>query len=517
MMIRSPVTRHQPPVKPFTLCLLSGLLLSLPFFNGGLWIFAWFGFVPLFFALKNKSKGKAFLLSYLTGVIFWSITIYWLVHVTLLGTIVLILYLALYFGVFGLIISTIGYRLSTIDPVLIPSIWVLLEYIRSRLFTGFPWALLGYSQYQNLPIIQIADITGAWGVSFLVMLVNVAIYLVPSPQSPVPSRIKKYLLPVILCVVVTLFYGYYKLYKPRTTNHEPRIKISVIQGNIPQELKWDSRAKDYIVDKYLNISWQAIKDNPDLIIWPEAALPFVLEEEPVYFERIKDWVKENKISLLLGAVTSRENFYYNSAILTSGEGRTFTRYDKLHLVPFGEYIPLKKALPFLETIVPIGDIAAGKEYTVFTQYARRNTQNTVNFSVLICFEDLFPELSRRFVNKGAQFLINITNDAWYKRTAAAHQHLQASIFRAVENRVFLARCANTGVSGFIAPGGKVISLVQDKKGKDIFIDGFRTQEINTPKKSFTLYTRYGEGFIVFCFLFVLFNSIISFGRRKTLR
>jgi apolipoprotein N-acyltransferase len=502
--------------KDIFLSLLSSLLLTLSFPNYNLWILAWFGFVPLFFILENKSKAKAFLFFYFTGVIFWSGIIYWLIHVTLPGTIVLILYLAIYFGIFGLIVSSIIHRPSSIVPSLfVPSVWVLLEYLRGHLMTGFPWALLGHSQYLNLPVIQIADITGAWGVSFLVMLVNTTIYawVTKSPSHQV-TRIKKTVL-TLLCIVITLGYGYYKLYPsprhpaPPAGRHVTTspVKVSVIQGNILQELKWNPGAKDYIINKYLGFSAQAVKDKPDLVIWPEAALPVILEEEPIFFERVKDFARGNKTSLLLGAVTKRDNLYYNSALLVSGRGEPAGRYDKLHLVPFGEYIPLKRILPFLETIVPIGDISAGREYTVFSQGTRY-------FSVLICFEDLFPELASGFVKSGAQFLVNITNDAWYKKTSAAHQHLQASVFRAVENRVPLVRAANTGVSGFILPSGKIISLVQDKNGREIFIDGYKAEKIALQKRPLSFYARYGDIFVALCFLFVLYGIISPFKKKQ---
>ena len=164
-----------PKFKSLILCLASAGLLILSFPDFNLWPCAWFGFLPLFFALEGKSKAKAFFFSYFIGVIFWSATIYWLMHVTLPGTIVLILYLALYFGLFGIIFSYFRFQTSG-SLLLLPSSWVLLEYLRSHMLTGFPWALLGYSQYLNLPAIQIADITGAWGVSFLIMLINVGVY-----------------------------------------------------------------------------------------------------------------------------------------------------------------------------------------------------------------------------------------------------------------------------------------------------------------------------------------------------
>lgn len=414
--------------------------------------------MPWFWAISNQSKLKAFLLSYLTGIIFWSGIIYWLVHVTFPGTILLILYLALYFGIFGILVSLIPGRWSL---AALPAIWVILEFLRSHFLTGFPWALLGYSQYLNLPIIQIADISGVWGVSFLLMLVNVAVY-------QTASKIRAGLV-ALFCIAITLTYGYYRLsHKPQATSHKP-MKISVIQGNIPQELKWNADTKDFILQRYVTLTTEALDDKPDLIIWPEAALPVVAEEEPAFLEKVKDLARRIKIPLLLGAVTQRDNRYYNSALLISEDGALLQRYDKLHLVPFGEYIPLRGFFSFLETVVPIGDFTAGKEYTIF------NTQD--KFSVLICFEDLFPELSRRFIKQGADFLINITNDAWFQKTTAPYQHLQASVFRAVENRVFVVRAANTGVSGFITPSGKIISLVRNKQGRNIFISGYLTQQI----------------------------------------
>lgn len=487
--------------------ILSGIILALPFINGNLWIFAWLGFLPLFFALENKSRGKAFLLSYLCGITFWWLTIYWLVHITFIGTFVLVLYLALYFGLFGLIIK--NYEL-----LFIPAVWVILEYIRSRLFTGFPWALIGYSQYLNLPVIQIADIFGAPGVSFVVMLFNAGIY-------SLLRRKRNYLLP-ISCLVITLIYGYFKIYQSPLHPACPAgrriatsaVKVSVIQGNIPQELKWDERAAGFIINRYVSLTEEAAGDKPDLIIWPEAASPGLFGEDEAAFQGFFSLAKKIKTPLLLGAVARNDKEeYFNSALLIDAQGRVSGRYDKLHLVPFGEYIPLKNIFRFLETVVPIGDIAPGKEYTLFS-LPNTYRLSPATFSVLICFEDLFPELSREFVRKGAGFLVNITNDAWYKETTAPYQHLQASVFRAMENRVFLARAANTGISGFISPGGRIISLVKDAAGQDIFVTGYITQDITADKKNLTFYTRHGDVLIFACFLFIPYAIISRLKNKK---
>jgi len=498
-------------LKPLFLTFLSALLLTLPFANGKLWVFAWFGFVPLFLALKDISRIKAFLLAYLSGVFFWFLTIYWLVHVTLLGTIVLVLYLALYSGVFGIIFTSVKHRAAQPQIFFIAFVWVLLEYLRSYLFTGFPWALLAYSQYINLPVIQIADFTGAWGVSFLIMLVNVSIYLAFSSHFSILSFKRKYLVPVLF-ILISLTYGYYKLYLIPSRQQRESIRISVIQGNIPQELKWDPSAVSYILNQYARLSQDAIRKQPDLIIWPEASSPGLLGVDDYILEEIVGLAKNLKTPLLIGTVSRDGHDYFNSAILIGAYGEIFQRYDKLHLVPFGEYIPLKKYFPFLETIAPIGDINKGKEYTIF-QNLKRNTQNAPKFAVLICFEDLFPELSRKFIQRGAQFLVNITNDAWYKETTAPYQHLQASVFRAIENRVFLARAANTGISGFIAPTGKIISVVHAKRGREIFTDGDESQEILLPEMALTFYNRFGDYFVLICLILGL--CIMVFPRKQS--
>jgi apolipoprotein N-acyltransferase len=499
-------------LKDLSLVVLSGslLALSLPKFN--LEFLAWFSFLPLFIVLKGVSKPRAFFLSFACGLVFWDITVYWLVHVTLAGAIVLALYLALYFGLFGLLIASFLPRSSSYRIFLIPSIWVLLEFCRSHLLTGFPWALLGYSQYLNLPVIQIADISGALGVSFIVMMVNAAFYSLISPLKPsgkpADHALRMLLAPLVVMACV-LGYGFYKLNHKSDAGKGKPVKISVIQGNIPQELKWYPQARQEIITKYLMLTRLASQEKPDLIVWPEAAVPVVLEEDPAYYGMIRDLAKQVKTPLLFGAVTSRDNLYYNSALMVSQDGEELTRYDKLHLVPFGEYIPLRTILPFLQTIVPIGDVTRGTEYTLFgLSFPGPGHGLHIKFATLICFEDVFPELSRQFVARGANFLVNITNDAWYKRTFASYQHFQASVFRAVENRVFVVRSANTGLSGFISPEGKIISLVRDGAGNDLFVDGFKSQQIMINKVDATIYNRFGDLTIVcLCALITLFSMI----------
>ena len=484
--------------KNISLAFLSGLFLSLSFSSFNLWQLAWCGFIPLFIALEKKSLIQAFIIAYLCGIIFWSLTIYWLVHVTLIGQAVLILYLSVYFGLFGCAVFCLRFFSAKSGLFFIPSVWVLLEYIRSHLFTGFPWALMGFSQYKNLPVIQIADITGAWGVSFLVLLVNVALYLILRKQ----SRAKISLIASII-LILSLAYGFLKLSQDHGDGslREPsplfqKIKISVVQGNIPQELKWNKQAVNFILNRYKELTVEAAVEEPDLIIWPEASVPALWGQDDAEFAQVFSLAKELKTNLLVGAVSHFAQNYFNSALFIARTGKPGDIYHKLHLVPFGEYIPFKNTFPFLQTIAPIGDIEPGKVHTIFHQ--------PVDFGVLICFEDLFPELSRQLLKRGAKFLVNITNDAWYKEGSAPFQHLAASVFRAVENRVYLARAANTGISAFIEPAGKILSGVRNISGREIFIKGYSSCNIQLKPAGNTFYNRYGDFFVWLCLFFSIF-------------
>ncbi len=479
------------------LLILAAVLLSLSFSSFNLWLFGWCGFIPLFFALENKSLRRSFITAYLFGIVFWSLTIYWLIHVTLVGQIVLILYLAVYPAIFGGVFYFSRFLSPAGRLVFLPASWVLLEYVRSHLFTGFPWSLTGFSQYQNLPVIQIADLTGAWGVSFLVVLINAALYLILRKQ----SRAKVSLICASI-LFLSLAYGFYNLsYRPDLTGAGKPLKISVIQGNIPQYLKWNKQAVNFIFNNYKELTAAAAKDKPDLVIWPEASVPGLWGQDEAEFKQVFSLASQQKVNLLAGTVSRFGQDYFNSALFIDSSGQPAAIYNKLHLVPFGEYVPFKNIFPFLETIAPIGDIERGGDYTIFRQPA--------DFGVLICFEDLFPELSRQFIKRGARFLVNITNDAWYKEGSAPYQHFAASVFRAVENHVYLARAANTGISGFIDPFGRILSIVGNANGGEIFVKGYCSQDIYLMPAKRTFYSRYGDVFIIFCLLLECFIIVFS--------
>ena len=512
-MLRQINARHQPPAirhKPI-LIPASAFFLILSFPNFNLWFLAWIGFVPLLCAIDGKKPIEAFALSYLTGVLFFLGTVYWLVHVTLPGMIAVVLYLALYFGIFGLVVSSAAGRKSPVALLVIPAVWVALEWVRAHLFTGFGWALLAHSQSYNLPIIQIADMAGAYGVSFLVMAVNAAIFMTIR-QIRNKNYYTYYMAAALFLVFLSLAYGVFRL---KNIFAGDMLKVAVVQGNIPQTKKWDRNYRAEIVGKYAALTLEASKEKPDLIIWPETSVPGFLESERDLFGKVAGISKSVGVPLLVGTPSiarGEKDSLYNSAVLFGDGGRVLERYDKLHLVPFGEYVPLKELFSFVEKFapMPIGDFSRGTAYTVFKFFIERDSRSKdanwhmlkkVRFSCLICFEDIFPELASEFVRKDALFLVNITNDAWFGNTSAPYQHAQSSVFRAVENRVNVVRAANTGLSCFIDQKGMITAKVC-RAGKDLFVDGVAAHDIVLTKTR-TFYTVYGDIFAYCCMVIAL--------------
>lgn len=477
--------------------LISAILLILAYPRFNLEFLVWIALVPLFFTLEDKKLSQRFIIGYLFGIIFFAGTLYWLINVTIPGTIVLVLLLALAPGIFCSLYAT-RHPLSAIT--FIPSLWVLTEYLRTHLFTGFPWALLGYSQSFNLPLIQIADITGVYGVSFLIVLVNLGIYMALKKV-----RQRFYILFFIfLLMILVLTYGQKSINRVYPTQN---LKVSVIQGNIRQEMKWDPRYRKFIIDKYKAITDESLKENPRLVIWPETSVPGYLEEERDLRNHITNLAAANNIHLLVGTLRKKGSRVYNSATLISNTGEISDSYDKIHLVPFGEFVPFGNFFSWMRAFIdkPIGDFDSGKEFTVFkfrvqsvAREAGRIQKITEfhDFSALICFEDIFPDLCRRFVKNGARFLVNMTNDAWFGKTPAPYQHVHGSIFRAVENRVPVVRAANTGVSCIIDHKGKIVKLVTSG-ADEIFVDGYQA-EVITPVFANTIYTRFGDMFSWIC-------------------
>ncbi|MDD5454275.1 MAG: apolipoprotein N-acyltransferase [Candidatus Ratteibacteria bacterium] len=510
------ITRIKRYYADFISAILSALLLLFSFPPFNLSFLAWIALVPLFSVPKETSAKNTFIFYYSAGLVFWLPHIWWLNYVTSLGYVVLSAYLALFFGFFGLFLKF--FRLKTDYPILFiaPPLWIIFELARTHLLIAFPWSLLGYCQWQNIPFIQISSITGIYGVSFLIVTVNAAI------ADFIFSKTRKHLRNLIfsfLIITATFVVGG-KIILKEDINRK-NIKISVIQGNIPQTEKWDEKYSEEIVNTYAELSIYAGTDHDiSLVIWPETSYPDYININSALFQKVQNLTRYLDVPLLFGAVTCQNNKDYNSALLILPDGEINQIYNKIHLVPFAEYIPLKNFLFFLGNIFPqIGNFSEGNEYTVFrtpiTPARFRQTggdNRKPSFAVLICFEDLFPDLSRNFVNKGASFLVVITNDAHFNQSPALWQHFTHSVFRAVENRRPVVRAANNGISGFIDSYGRPVKILNED-GKAAGARGFTAEKI-MPSDAETFYTRFGDLFVYINVFYLL--VILSINAKKKL-
>jgi apolipoprotein N-acyltransferase len=515
-------------MRDIILAVCSSLLLVLSFPAFDLGFFAWFSLVPLLMSLKGKPLTVSFGFSFLTGILFFMGVFYWINTVkgfSLLNFLVLGIYMGSYFGVFGLLFNWIS-RNTELTPVLTaPVLWVTMEYLRSNAgFMALPWALLGHSQYLNLSIIQIASFAGVYGVSYLIVMVNtilceLSVYLLRRNQSHDDGKLlPRYTRSIgfigILLLSGSILYGFHILSQNEEENF---IAVAVVQGNIPQHRKWDPDFMRQNLETHITLSKEAsATSSPSLIVWPESSIPETFTKNIYLMQKISLLAKELKTYLLIGtghrpkfgSREFREKHYFNSAFLLSPDGGMVNRYDKIQLLPFAEYLPYKGILPWPEHFESITDkLIPGKEETLFQIEGK-------SFGVLICWENIFPALFRRFVEKGAHFMVNITNEAWFGETAAPYQFLSMSVYRAVENHISIARSANTGISCFIDPHGRITGIVRDSQGNSTFTEGSLTASLPVSRTK-TFYTRYGDIFVYLNIAVLVMLMMSALLRSKT--
>ncbi len=481
---------------------VSGILLVLGFPPFDLYPLAWIAIVPLLISLQGKNVRSSFFTGMLTGLVYFTGTIYWVSHSMLvygnipallsyLALLLLCLCLALYIGTFSMLFNFLSRNSRLPATLTVPVLWVSLEFLRTYALTGFPWAMLGYTQYSFLPLIQVADVTGVYGVSFLVAAANGALYDLTflRRRKPAGIRLSRLAGIIIFLFVVTasLLYGTEKL---KGGESGEKIRVSIVQGNIEQDKKWNPDFQREVIDKYKELTTRTLPFNPDIIIWPESAMPFVFGYDKTLTRELITFQKQLNTYLLFGSVLVKDgnkDMLSNSAVLLSPTGSVVSVYDKMHLVPFGEYVPLRRFFPFIgKMVAAIGDFVRGNKSTVMqTPFAKIGN--------LICYEIIFPDLARKVTERGANLLVTITNDAWFGRTAAPYQHFSMAVFRAIENRVPVARSANTGISGFIDSRGRIMSK------SDIFVDAILTEEISVGQER-SFYSKYGDIFAFSCMI-----------------
>lgn len=488
---------------------LTSVLLFLSYPNGSLGWLAWMALVPLLTVLSVSRPITGLFLAYLSGVLGYALIFYWLFEVpgyTPLHHVMLTLYMGSFLTLFGFGVSFIAGRLGQAAALAAaPFLWVSLEYLRANMpVMAAPWPVLGYSQHAHPWVIQIAAIGGVYGISFLLVSVNsslAALLLMRVLKSERAAGLSSFPVSVrgvsaiggisAFLVLISLSYGAVVCSRSIREGGNP-VTISLVQGNIDQDKKWDPKLAGSIMQIYRELTEQAAKDKPALIVWPEAATPRSIIQSPNLYSEVRQLARRTGANLFLGS-TSQVKFkkegenskYHNSGFLIGPPAGEPPRYDKIVLFPFGEYLPLKEIMPWHRLGVPnMGSYKPGEDYKVFDCPGFR-------FGATICWENGFPGLVRQFVRRGAQFIVNITNEAWFGRTASPYQFLTYNVLRAVENRRYIVRCSNTGVSCVIDPWGQVVDRVKDDSGKDIFVRGYLTEKV-FPIDYETIYTRFGD-------------------------
>jgi apolipoprotein N-acyltransferase len=512
------------PVRLVFLAVTTGVLLPYCFPKYDLGLLAWVALVPLHIALDGISRRRqAFWLGWLSGIISSTGIMSWVVtamhtygKVPLVFSYGIMLLLTAYLGLYVALYSAgvVWFRMLVPRYGLFaaPCLWVTLELLRTYVLSGLPWSLLGYSQYRQLDLIQVADHLGVYGVSFLIVLTNVALaelylWLMPLFRGFRPARLPWELV-TTAGILVSLSWAYSTslIASDAVARPQATLQVGVVQPNIDQAIKWDQAFRDETLRRYNRLT-ESFGYGADLVVWPEAATPFIYEREPLYQLQLVAMANRASAPLLFGSPAvrfdvDRKPFLLNSAYLLSPEGELLGRYDKQHLVPFGEYIPLKSSLLFfLEKMVEgIGDFQAGPGPTILS-FQLKDSEGAaparrVKFGVVICYEVIFPDLVRRMATAGAEFLVTITNDAWFGDSSAPSQHFSMVVLRSVENHLAFARAANTGISGFIDPFGRII------EASPIFTQAALQAEVPI-RQTKTFYSRHGDVFAYGCMLISL--------------
>jgi apolipoprotein N-acyltransferase len=555
---------------PWLAAICSGLSYTacFPPFNYS-WL-CWICLTPLLAAIwfsPNNCRHpwlRDLLLGYVAGLVFFWTILSWVVTVTVPGWFLLQFYMAIYFALWAWLCGSLRPPASTTAPAakeetnkwsemlsaagrpparpaphspwlkstnnlwlafLLASAWTTMEWLRGWVFTGWGWNGLGVALHADWLIIQIAEFTGVAGLSFVVAFANV-IAVTTVCRLVLEARVR-FMRPhwdinfTMLGIVGLLAFGWHVARIPRSTRP---VRVAAVQANIARAEKFDRQYSQKIFEQFSRLSQIALQSNPppDLLVWPESSMPGPVLQDDQSNAFVMDFAGSTKTDLLLGTIDVEGTHDYNAAILVSNSGQDVQLYRKLHLVPFGEFVPGRHTVPLLAWIigdqVP-GDFDAGRDYTVFGL-----TSGDVHVAPLICFEDTIGELTRRFVlphenDPGANLLVNVTNDGWFKRSAGSRQHLANAIFRCVETRLPMVRAANTGVTCFVNQFGRVTQILQDEAG-DTFGEGVLTGEVNVPTEhELTFYARHGELFAKSCVAVTIMATLLGIitSRRRAKR
>lgn len=507
----------------YLIAIVAGLLLAIAFPNFSLAGFAWVCPAIMLLAARGKNGADAFRAGYVSGLAFWLASLYWLLLIPvtgfpILGWIALSAYVAVYFGAWTWFVSKFNFENSRWSSrlrwtLMGAAAWVALELLRGWLFSGFPWNPLSASQYKLIPLIQIAAVTGAYGVSFLVVWLSLAIYSAAEMIFRHPSKRHVWQAEIILpmLVIVLLFVGglfHINRHSPATGKV---LRIASVQPSVPQTMIWSPIDDEKRFAELLAISQSAMTNKPDLLLWPESAVPMF---NGVY-SSISQFAASNHVAIIFNGDDAEfhpdATNFFNSAFLISPTGFCTGVYHKQNLVVFGEYIPLVRWLPFLKWFTPITDgWTAGDQPVIFTG-------DNFNTAPLICFEDVFPGTARAAAAADPDFLVNLTNDGWFGEGAEQWQHLAKAVFRAIENGLPLVRCANNGITGWVDERGRVQQVFRTTSGNE-YGPGILFMEIplrpTTEKPTPTFYQHHGDWFATACVAITLCSLVGGWSRKR---
>jgi apolipoprotein N-acyltransferase len=528
-------------LRRFPLAIVAGLLLAAAFPKIGIAGFAWIAPGLMLAAALGKKGWENFRIGYVAGLAHYLASLYWLLLIPYrwhgiplgpaAGWLALGAFLALFPATWVWIISPsqneghvlpASWSRRTLWSLSGATVWVALEMIVARIFGGFPWNLLGGSLYRMTPLIQVSSITGIYGVSFLIVWTSLSILSAAVRLLRAPAMRSVWLaeifLPILTVAILFAFGSHRLMHSPTSTR---TLKVAFVQPSIPQTLIWDESKDDERFRDLLHLSEQALTNKTDLLLWPEAAVPKKVRYDKETYEAVTGLARKQHVWMIIGAddmeprpgAKSAEDIdYYNSSFLINPEGRIVRGYRKRALVIFGEYIPLEHVLPLFKWFTPVqGGFTPGERAIPFELDTLQ-----IKTSVLICFEDIFPHLAREYVEPDTDFLVNLTNNGWFGEGAAQWQHAAAALFRAVENRRPLLRCANNGLTCWVDECGRMREFFRDAHGT-IYGPGYMTTEIplSSPEaRTTTFYNLYGDVFGCSCVGITVLMLISRFASRK---
>ncbi len=501
----------------------SGLLLAASFPRIDQPWLAWVALVPLLAAIRGARPRRAAALGWLTGFVFFVTSVYWIPDTISNFTsiphvlAVLILVIAATYAAYTHALFAFGLEWLAAGGVPrmlgAPIAWVGCEWLRTFALAEFPWNLLGYSQIPFVSLIQAADLGGVYLLSAVIVFANASIAsgIVAWRKNRWGSAPARFAL-AAACPAFLFVYGEYRLGALEQIPYSGSLRVGIVQGNIPQILKWDATVQNEILAKYLALTEQAADAGAQLVVWPETSAPFYMGRD-TRTQVIMKTARDRGIDILVGApgLEDRDGESikpWNDAWLVQGAGPVIGPYTKIQLVPFGEYIPFYGMLGLLELAPEIvGQLGRGSELTIFetkpvvpASSEGAPVSRSARFATLICFEGIFPKLTRAFATEGPDFLVNISNDAWYGDTAAANQHLIMAAMRSVENRLPLVRSTNTGISAFVTDEGR-IGPTTPLFHEDVVVETVLIRNV------WSFYREYGDVFLRTCLALVAVLSL----------